>query len=63
MKAYSKRDWVIAIISLVVFILTFFILFRETQEIFSSLTAAIFSALLVWGALIIISWLIRVFTK
>ena len=63
MNEQSRRYWIIAIISLVVFILTFFIFFRDTQEFFSSLTAAVFSALLVLGTLIIGSWLLRVFTK
>ncbi len=63
MKANSKIQWTIAMISLVVFILTFFIFFRETQEFFSSLTAAILGTILVLGSLIIVSWLIQVFKK
>lgn len=54
---------IIAIISLVVFILTFFIFFRETHEIFSSLTAAILGALILAGAMIVVGWLIRVCSK
>lgn len=63
MQASHKASWVIAIISLVVFVLTFFILFRNTHEIFSSLTAAILSACLTLIALIVMDWLIRVFKK
>lgn len=63
MDAHSKIHWGIGIISLFVFILTFFIFFRETQELLSSLTAALLSTLLVLASLIIVSWFIRVFTK
>lgn len=60
MQAYSTVHWIIAILSLGVFILTFFIFFRDTHEIFSSLTAAILGALLTLGALIVLNWLARV---
>lgn len=63
MNANTRIHWRISIISFVVFILTFFIFFRETREIFSSVTAAIFCTLLVLGALVIGSWLIQVFKK
>lgn len=63
MDANTRTHWRISIISLVVFILTFFIFFRETHELLSSVTAAILCALLALGTLIIGSWLIRIFTK
>lgn len=54
---------VIIISCLVVFVLTFFIFFRETLEIFSSLSAAVLATLLALGTLIVGYWLIRVFSK
>jgi hypothetical protein len=63
MRTSSKLDWVIAIISFTVFTLTFFTCFWKTHEIFSSLMAAILTMLLVLGALIVMSWLARVFMK
>jgi uncharacterized membrane protein HdeD (DUF308 family) len=63
MDASTRKHWRISIISLAVFILTFFIFFRETHELLSSVIAAIFCVLLVLGTLIIGSWIVRVFTK
>ncbi|MFI0434555.1 MAG: hypothetical protein ACH350_02350 [Parachlamydiaceae bacterium] len=63
MNSHTRIQWIVSIISLVVFILTFFIFFRETRELFSSGVAAIFSSLLVAVALMISSWLIKVFNK
>lgn len=63
MRDNSMTSWVITIISLVVFILTFFIFFHETSEVYSSLTAAIFSACLVLGTLIVVSWFVKAFKK
>lgn len=63
MYGNSRTHWVIAMISLAVFILTFFIFFRDTYEFYSSLTAAILSAALTLITLIVISWFVRVFMK
>lgn len=62
MTAYFRGRWIMTIV-LVVFILTFFIFFRETLEFFSSLTAAILATLLVLGTIIVFRWLIRAFSK
>lgn len=50
-------------VTFVVFILTFFILFRETREFFSSLTASILGAILILGMFIVIGWIIQIFKK
>jgi hypothetical protein len=63
MPASSITKWSIAILTFAAFILTFFILFRDTNEIFSSLTAAILSSFLTLGALIVMSWFAKVFMK
>ncbi len=63
MSTKLTTHWIIAIISLAVFILTFFIFFRDTYETFSSLVAAILSSLLTLGALIVMSWFTQVFKK
>ncbi len=63
MPILSKSKWALISVSIAVLIFSFFVFYRDTQEFFSSLTAAILSAALVLGALIIMSWLIRVFMK
>jgi hypothetical protein len=63
MNMHFMTRWGIPIISLVVFSLTFFIFFRETQEIFSSLTAAILGALMIFGTLIVVSWIVQALHK
>lgn len=51
------------LIILVVFVLTFFIYFRETHEFFSSLTASSLSSILVLGVVVVVGWFVRAFTK
>lgn len=63
MNMSSTIKWMMTILTLAAFLLTFYILFRDTHEIFSSLTAAILGAFLTLGALIVVSWFVRVFMK
>ncbi|MCE2982988.1 MAG: hypothetical protein LW832_05425 [Parachlamydia sp.] len=49
--------------SLAVFLLTFFLVYDDTQATIGSVTAAILTALLFWISFMMLSWLIRVFTK
>jgi len=50
-------------VTFAVFILTFFMFFRETRELFSSLTASILGAILIFGAFIVADWIIQIFKK
>jgi len=61
--AAQKSHKGIIFFSLAAFVLIFFIIFHETQEVFSSFTAALLGALMILGTLIVINWLGRVFSK
>ncbi len=54
MRSISVSSWVIAIISFSVLFFSFFVFYQETKEIISSITAAILSAVLVWGVMIVL---------
>ncbi|WP_068469545.1 hypothetical protein [Candidatus Protochlamydia phocaeensis] len=51
------------IASLAVLIFGFLLFYGDTQEFFSSISAAVLSALLVLISFIALSWLARVFTR
>lgn len=59
MKPTLAVQQIIIVTFICVFILTFFVFFRETHELLSSLTAALFSAALTIGALITIYWIYK----
>lgn len=59
----AKTRNIIALISLIAFILIFLIIFRDASELVSSLFAAFIGSLLVLGTLIVFAWLRKVFTK
>lgn len=63
MDKFSIGTWLMGLCTLLTLMITFIVYYHETQELISSLTAAILSASLVLGALIVLNWLIQVFTK
>jgi hypothetical protein len=56
----NTAGWITAFI---VFLLTFFLFFSETQEFFNCLIAAILAAVLVLGVWVVVTWIIQVFKR
>lgn len=63
MDKFSIGTWLMGLFTLLTLVITFIVFYHETQEPISSLTAAILSASLLLGALIVLNWFIQVFTK
>ncbi|MDP1879555.1 MAG: hypothetical protein Q8K60_01285 [Parachlamydiaceae bacterium] len=63
MPILTKYQWMIAIISMLALMLSFFIFMSESQELLRSLFAAFLVAILVFFSMVIIQWIIKVFTS
>lgn len=61
MPIFVKDQWMIAIISMVALMFSFFIFMSKSQELLSSLFAALLVAILVFFSMVIIQWIIKVF--
>ncbi len=59
MNKMSTLQGVIAISALLAFGFSFFILYWHTQALLSSLVAASFSAVLIGGSVLVLSWFVR----
>lgn len=63
MQTLSRIQLVGNIVSFLVLIIGFLIMYRETGEVISSVAAAVLAAVMVWGTFIIMKWLAQVFLK
>lgn len=59
----SKIKWASLISSLLVFVFSFLLFYDDNQKIAGSFSAAFLCALLFWVSFIMLSWLVRVFTR
>jgi hypothetical protein len=63
MQTQAKIRLVNYISSILVFILGFFILYSETNQILNSFFIALLASFMVWATFIIMGWLAKMFIK